>query len=85
MIAEKASTAAISAMKSLLFWDAVPKSPERLMSTSRTTVISLSSSKTLTYGECRRAVTFQSIFRTSSPYWYSLTSLKAMPLPLKAE
>ena len=32
-----------------------------------------------------RAVTFQSMLRTSSPHWYSRTSLKAIPLPLKAE
>ena len=30
-------------------------------------------------------MTFQSILRTSSPYWYSLTSLKAIPRPLNAE
>ena len=28
---------------------------------------------------------FQSMLRTSSPYWYSRTSLKAIPLPLNAE
>ena len=46
---------------------------------------SRSSSKTFTYGALMRAVTFQSMFRTSSPYWYSRTSLKAIPRPLKAE
>ena len=30
------------------------------------------------------AVTFQSILRTSSPYIYSRTSLKVIPLPLNA-
>ena len=30
-------------------------------------------------------VTFQSMLRISSPYWYSLTSLKAIPLPLKTQ
>ena len=32
-----------------------------------------------------RAVTFQSIARTSSPGWYSRTSSKFMPWPLKTE
>ncbi len=44
IMAEKLSTAAISAIRSFLVISAVPKSPERLMSISRTTVISLSSS-----------------------------------------
>ena len=71
--AENASTAAISASTSFLLEPVVPNSLERLTSTRRTTVSSLSSSKTFTYGERRRAVTFQSIFLTSSPYWYSRT------------
>ncbi len=32
-----------------------------------------------------RAVTFQSMVRTSSPGWYWRTSEKAMPRPLKTE
>ena len=84
-IALKLSTAAISASRSRLVCTAVPKSPERLTSTRSTTVSSLSSSNTFTYGERRRAVTFQSMERTSSPQWYSRTSLNAMPRPLNAE
>ena len=42
--AEKLNTAAISAIRSLFVLSTVPKSPERLMSISNTTVISLSSS-----------------------------------------
>ena len=49
------------------------------------TVSSRSSSNTLTKGLWKRAVTFQSMSRTSSPNWYSLTSENAIPLPLKAE
>ena len=85
MEAEKESTAAISASSSRLDRPLVPKSREPLTSTSSITVSSRSSSKTLTYGARSRAVTFQSILRTSSPYWYSRTSLKAIPLPLNAE
>src|ERR1044072_1932267 len=62
----------------------VPKTELSLTSTSSITVSSRSSSNTLTKGWLKRAVTFQSISRTSSPNWYSLTSLKDMPLPLKA-
>ena len=32
-----------------------------------------------------RAVTFQSMLRTSSPGWYSRKSSKSMPWPLKTE
>jgi hypothetical protein len=32
-----------------------------------------------------RALTFQSIVRTSSPAWYSRTSLKARPWPLNTD
>ena len=32
-----------------------------------------------------RAVTFQSIARTSSPIWYGRTSSNSMPRPLNAE
>ena len=35
-------------------------------------------------GELNLAVTFQSMERMSSPGWYSRTSLKVIPLPLKA-
>ena len=48
MDAEKESTAAISAMSSLLVLIVVPNIPDELTSTISTTVISLSSSKTFT-------------------------------------
>ena len=84
-MALKLSTAAISAMRSRLVCPSVPNKPERLTSTSSTTVSSRSSSNTFTYGLRRRAVTFQSMLRTSSPHWYSRTSLNAIPRPLNAE
>ena len=62
----------------------VPKSPEPLTSTSSTTVSSRSSSNTFTNGAPARAVTFQSMLRMSSPYWYSRTSAKLMPKPMKS-
>ena len=81
--AEKARTAQSSAAVSRFSWRTVPKSPEPLTSTRRITVSSRSSSKTFTKGWLNRAETFQSIDRMSSPNWYSRTSLKAMPRPLK--
>jgi hypothetical protein len=38
-----------------------------------------------TYASFMRALTFQSMKRTSSPAWYWRTSLNAMPRPLKTE
>ncbi len=38
-----------------------------------------------TNGRRIRAVTFQSMDRTSSPGWYSRTSANSMPCPLKTE
>ena len=84
-MALKAKVAAISVARSRFIWRIVPKSSEPLTSTSNMTVSSLSSSNTLTKGRWKRAVTFQSMSLTSSPYWYSRTSAKAIPLPLKAE
>jgi len=46
------------------------------------TVSSRSSVNFLMNGWFSRAVTFQSIARTSSPGWYSRTSSKFMPRPL---
>ena len=83
-IALKARTAANSVMRSLLLTPFVPSSEEPLMSARMNTVNSLSSSKTFTYGAPIRAVTFQSIERTSSPCWYSRFSLNAIPRPLNA-
>src|SRR6056300_291126 len=53
------------------------------MSTQTNTVISRSSVNFFTKGCPIRAVTFQSIERTSSPGWYSRKSSKSIPSPLK--
>ena len=84
-MAEKAKVAAISATISRLVWETVPKLKLPETSITSMTVSSRSSSNTLTKGRLKRAVTFQSMSRISSPYWYSLTSEKAIPRPLKAE
>ena len=84
-MAEKARVAAISVRISFLNTPSVPKNSEPLTSTISIRVSSLSSSKTLTKGSLYRAVTFQSMLRMSSPYWYCRTSLKVIPRPLKAE
>jgi hypothetical protein len=55
------------------------------MSTRSITVISRSSRKTFTCGALVRAVTFQSMKRTSSPGWYIRTSSNARPRPLKTD
>lgn len=62
-----------------------PNRPEPLRSTMRSTVCSRSSRNFFTNGWFIRAVTFQSIARTSSPGWYSRTSSKSIPWPLNAE
>ena len=67
-IAEKARVAAISATIFFFSCFTVPKSKLFETSTSNMTVSSRSSSKTFTNGLSKRAVTFQSISRTSSPY-----------------
>ncbi len=48
-------------------------------------VSSRSSRNFFTNGRPARAVTFQSMLRTSSPGTYSRTSSKSMPLPRKTE
>ena len=83
LIAEKARTAHISAAISFLVCVTEPKFPDRLKSTTSMTVSSLSSSNTFTKGRLKRADTFQSIVRMSSPNWYSRTSENSMPRPLK--
>ncbi len=55
------------------------------MSTTRKMVSSRSSVNFLTKGRPARAVTFQSMVRTSSPGLYSRTSSKSMPRPLNTE
>ena len=84
-MAENASTLASSAAISRLLCAVEPKLPEALTSTSRRMVSSRSSVNFLTKGWPARAVTFQSIMRTSSPGTYSRTSSKSMPRPLKTE
>src|SRR3989449_10796422 len=75
-MAEKASTEAISAASSRLDCATEPNNPEPLKSTSSITVSSRSSTNFLMNGWFIRAVTFQSMERTSSPGWYSRTSSK---------
>jgi hypothetical protein len=67
LIAENASSAASSAATSRLACSREPKSSEPDMSTSSITVISRSSTNSLMCGSPERAVTFQSMRRTSSP------------------
>src|SRR5258708_933547 len=84
LIAEKASTAQISVIRSFLRACTVPKRELALTSTSSITVNSRSSSNSLLKGWLNRAETFQSMNRISSPAAYSRTSRKLMPRPLKA-
>ena len=83
-MALNASTAASSVSKSFCVRVLVPPDTDGLTSTIKMTVSSRSSSKTLTWGMPVRAVTFQSMARTSSPAWYSRFSRNAMPRPLNA-
>ncbi len=82
--AEKASVAAISVMTFCLEYSVEPNVREADTSTASIIVSSRSSSYTLIWGLRARAVTFQSISRTSSPARYSLTSANDMPRPRKA-
>ena len=66
-MAEKASTEAISAASSRLDCSPEPNRPEPLRSTTSITVSSRSSTNFLMKGWFMRAVTFQSMARTSSP------------------
>ena len=84
-MALKARVAAISAASSRLSCACEPKESEPLRSTASMTVSSRSSRKSLTCGKPVRALTFQSMERTSSPYWYGRTSSNSMPRPLNAE
>src|ERR1700726_3737960 len=84
-MAENARTLASSAARSRLLKAAEPKFPDALISTSRRMVSSRSSVNFLTKGRPARAVTFQSMVRTSSPGVYSRTSSKSMPRPLNTE
>src|SRR5882757_11309032 len=84
-MAENARTLASSAARSRLLNAAEPKFPDALISTRRRMVSSRSSVNFLTKGRPARAVTFQSMVRTSSPGVYSRTSSKSMPRPLNTE
>src|SRR4029079_18543777 len=59
----------------------VPKSTDGLRSSRNQAVIARSSRNSRRYGVSIRAVTFQSMCRTSSPYSYSRRSAKSTPLP----
>jgi hypothetical protein len=83
--AARASTAASSVASSLLKRPCVPKRSEPDRSTTSITVSSRSSSYWRTNGRRMRAVTFQSMARTSSPGWYSRTSANSIPCPLNTE
>ena len=85
LTALKAITAAISVIRSFFLLPTVPNKLLVLISTKSIRVNSLSSSNTLEKGVENRALTFQSIKRTSSPALYSFTSRKLIPLPLNAE
>jgi hypothetical protein len=85
LMALNASSAAISATVSILGLPTVPNFSEAERSTRSITVISRSSVNIFTYASFMRALTFQSMKRTSSPAWYWRTSLNAMPRPLKTE
>src|SRR5450830_1307375 len=84
-IADIASTAASSLASSLLNLFTVPNRSEPERSTTSITVSSRSSMYRLTNGRRIRAVTFQSIERTSSPCKYSRTSENSIPWPLNTD
>ena len=77
--------AATSAATARLVCRCVPNRWLPLTSTARSTVSSRSSTNRLMNGVPIRAVTFQSMERTSSPGWYSRTSSNDSPVPLKTE
>ena len=83
--AEKARSAPSIAAASVLERARLPNVPLALTSTASTTVSSRSSTNCLTCGRPVRAVTFQSMVRTSSPGTYSRTSANSIPRPLKEE
>src|SRR5690349_6738270 len=83
--ADSASSADSSTAASSLLRRPEPKSCDADTSTSNITVSSRSSTKRLMCGSPVRAVTFQSIARTSSPGTYGRTSSNSMPRPLNTE
>ena len=85
LVAENAKVAANSVTYSFLKAELDPKKLEPEISIINIIVSSLSSSNTFINVSLYLAVTFQSIALTSSPNWYCLTSLKAIPLPLNVD
>jgi len=83
-VAASARTAHNSAARRDFSRSTDPKRPDAERSTASSTVSSRSSWKRLMKGRPARAVTFQSIVRTSSPGTYGRTSSNVMPRPLKA-
>src|SRR5262245_30853247 len=83
--ADSASSADSSTAASSLLRRPDPKSCDALTSTSSITVSSRSSTNRLICGSPVRAVTFQSIARTSSPGTYGRTSSNSMPRPLNTD
>ena len=81
----RVSTRAMTATKPLdtasLVTSAEPKSTLPDRSSRNQAVISRSSVNWRTCGTCSRAVTFQSMWRTSSWNWYSRRSARSMPAP----
>ncbi len=80
-VADIASNAASSTAASSFERRPEPNSSDADTSTTSMTVSSRSSTKRLTCGSPVRAVTFQSIVRTSSPGTYGRTSSNSMPRP----
>src|SRR5512139_624239 len=85
LTAAKASSAASSAIRSRFVRYFDPKACDGETSRRRRTVRSRSSTYFFTWGTPVRAVTFQSMARTSSPGTYSRTSENSMPRPRKTE
>ena len=75
----RASTVTNSVDTARFFTFSEPKSTDGLMSSRNHAATSRSSLNSRTYGVCSRAVTFQSMWRTSSPYWYSRRSARSSP------
>ena len=80
-VSSRASTATNSADTWRLRSMPEPKSTDGLRSSRNHAAISRSSVNTRTCGVCMRAVTFQSMWRTSSCIWYSRRSARSSPLP----
>ena len=80
-MALNARRAAVSAILARLSSSEEPKSVEAEMSTAMMTVSSRSSTYFLMCATPVRAVTFQSMSRTSSPSVYVRTSLNSIPRP----